>query len=142
DAHDLVLLLPKQPYRIRLHLLLRGRSYRASWNQQMARLFAYLDADGDGRLSRAELSHAPSQEQWRQITSGQALIDPDAAPDFAALSAGRGSVRLPDLVGYYAASTAGPLQLGWSWRPGSLYPASKTLWGRLDANSDGKLSRT
>src|SRR5436190_20661074 len=69
DVHDLVILHPKRPYRIRFHLRIAAGSYRLGWNQQIARLFHYLDTNGDGALSKEELRRAPSLEQWREMTS-------------------------------------------------------------------------
>jgi Ca2+-binding EF-hand superfamily protein len=141
DAHELVLLHGKRPYRVRFHLRMGGHSFQAGWNRQMARLFAYLDADGDGRLSPAEASHAPSLAQWRQLSAGEALLDPDAAPDFARLAGGKKSATLADLQTYYAASTAGPLHASYSWPLSAADPLSDALWRRLDRNKDGRLSK-
>ncbi len=88
DAHDLVVLHRSRPYRVRFHLRLAGRSYQADWNQQVAHVFRFLDANGDGVLSKAEASRAPSREQWQQLTAGAAQLDPDACPAFAELAAG------------------------------------------------------
>src|SRR4051794_37211633 len=89
DAHDLVVLHPKRPVRLRLHLRSGGRPFLAGWSQQVARLFRHLDADGDGRLSAAELGRAPGREQWLHITSGERVIDPEAAPSLAEVAGGK-----------------------------------------------------
>src|SRR5262245_12390122 len=83
DRHDLILLHPKRPYRLRLHLRDDGGSFLVGWNRQIARLFRHLDRDGDGRLSAAELALAPAREQWLSLTSGEGGIDPEPAPTMA-----------------------------------------------------------
>ncbi|MFO0842723.1 MAG: hypothetical protein U0797_10060 [Gemmataceae bacterium] len=90
DAHDLVLLRPERPYRVRFHLSVEGRPFRAGWDRQVGRLFAYLDRDGDGRLSPAEAARAPDADQWRQLSGGKVVITPEKAPEFVTLSGGRG----------------------------------------------------
>jgi Ca2+-binding EF-hand superfamily protein len=142
DAHDLVVLHPARPYRLRLHLRVGTKPYHADWADQMATLFAHLDTDGNGVLSRAEASRAPSRDQWLQMTRGERHLEPDAAPDFAALAGDRGKVDLEQLSAYYRDSSAGPLQMSWGARPAEGNDAlSDALWRQLDTNRDGKLAR-
>src|SRR5262245_19886901 len=103
DAHELVLLDEARPVRLRFRIRLAGLSHSEGWERQVARLFAFLDADGDGKLSKAEAGRAPSREQWRQMAAGRP-ITPDAAPDFRALSGGRATLGLEQLKAYYIAS--------------------------------------
>ena len=72
DSHDLVLLHPARPWRVRLHLQMGNRSFQADWHAQIALLFRYLDTNGDGVLSMAEAKRAPSREQWLHV--GQSLF--------------------------------------------------------------------
>src|SRR3954452_19282089 len=88
DAHDLVLLHPSGPYRVRLHVQPDGRSVLDRWRARVAVLFAHLDTNGDDKLDRAEARAAPSRVQWAQMLLGERQIEPDAAPDFADLLAG------------------------------------------------------
>jgi Ca2+-binding EF-hand superfamily protein len=141
DSHDLVVLHPSRPYRIRLHLRLGDRPFHAEWNQQVAHLFRYLDADGNGVLSKAEAALAPSREQWQQLTSGTARLDPDAAPEFTELARGKAAATRADLQAYYGSSQAGPIQMRWGARPTAPDPVSDSLFKHLDTDGDGKLSR-
>jgi Ca2+-binding EF-hand superfamily protein len=141
DAHDLVLLHPSRPYRIRFHLRHEGRSFLRGWYGQLGKLFTYLDRNGNGRLSAAEAAHAPSLVQWHQMSAGKETIMPDEAPPFAELSGGKGHATLFDLRRYYAGSDAGPVQVLWSWFPPPPAPTDDALWKRLDLDGDGKLTR-
>src|SRR5205085_1145383 len=102
-----------------------GQSFAAGWNCTVEHLFRFLDADGDGVLSKLEASHAPSVAQWQQMLQG-AEIDPDAAPSFEALGA-RG-VTLEGFRAFYRQSPAGALQVDWGVRGVVVDPASAALF--------------
>jgi Ca2+-binding EF-hand superfamily protein len=140
DAHDLVLLHPARPYRVRLHLRVAGRPFAERWDAQVAGLLAFLDANGDGVLGKAEAAAAPSREQWQQLSAGVNPIDPDAAPAFAELARGKPAATLADLRAYYAASSAGPLQVRWAAASDATRRLSADLFERLDVDRDGVLS--
>src|SRR5262245_60456925 len=100
DAHDLALLHPSRPYRIRLHLQPEGRSFLVRWRAQVKALFAHLDADGDGKIDRTEARAMPSRTQWAQMLRGARDLEPDAAPDFAEVAAGAKEVGWDQFVAY------------------------------------------
>lgn len=142
DSQDLVLFLDARPYLIRLHLQISGRSFRGNWDESIAHLFRYLDADGDGALSKKEAGLAPSKSQWVQLMTG-ITIEPDAAPEFAALagSAKATSVKLSFFSRYYRHAGGGALQIEWGWRQPGQDALSDALLRHLDKNKDGRLSR-
>lgn len=142
DAQDLVLFLVTRPCLIRLHLQIKGRSFRVDWEETIGHLFRYLDVDGDGVLRKKEADLAPSKTQWVQLMSG-AVVEPDAAPPFAELAdnATAAKIHFSDFSRYYRNSGAGALQIEWGWRPANQNRLSNALFQRLDTNKDDSLSR-
>jgi Ca2+-binding EF-hand superfamily protein len=142
DAQDLVLFLDARPYLIRLHLQIDGRSFRGNWDESIGHLFRYLDVDGDSSLSKKEAELAPSKTQWVQLMTGTTL-EPDAAPEFGELSGGAGNTKVTEasFARYYRHSGAGALQVEWGYRSLKQDRLSDALWGRLDKDKDGTLSR-
>ncbi len=141
DEQDLIVLHPARPWRVRLHLQVGGRSYRTGWEEAAGHLFRYLDADGDGVLAPAEVARAPSAAQWRQLLSGEALLEPDAPPELKDLQVG-GKATPAGLNAFYRRAQVGPLEV--EWGPPTAPPDTYTraLLELLDTDKDGKLSRT
>lgn len=141
DAHDLIVLHKARPYRLRLHLRFKGQSFQVGWHKQVDRLFTFLDANGDGVLSKKEASHAPSLTQWRQMTQGRGEIDPDAPPRFADLASRDGNVTRQSVVDFYRKATGGPLQIDWGKRHNpAADPLSESLFDLLGAKRSGRLT--
>jgi Ca2+-binding EF-hand superfamily protein len=143
DGQDLVFFHGSRPYRFRLHLQVKGRPFLADWGAVIGHLFRYLDADGDGVLSQAELARAPSPRQWLQLLEGATELEPDAAPDLAAVAGApaAGPVTPARLESYYRRSAAGPLRVEWGWRQGGDDALTVALFQHLDRDRDGKLAR-
>jgi Ca2+-binding EF-hand superfamily protein len=140
DEQDLLVLHAARPWRIRLHLHVEGRTFRAGWDAAAGHLFRYLDVNGDGMLSAAEAARAPSAVQWRQLLSGEALLEPDASPEFKDLQEG-GKATPAALAAFYRRVQVGPLQVEWGPRTPPPDPYSPVLFQLLDTDKDGKLSR-
>jgi len=129
DGQDVVLRVGERSVRIRLHLRAQGRSFRVRWQQQMNRLFRYLDVNGDGQLDARELCLAPGLEQWQQITAGDPVVDSEPPPPLAQLADSSGLVSREALERYYGRSTAGPLRVRWKqWQPRAARSASDQLF--------------
>src|SRR6185437_11795012 len=116
-------------------------SFQTSWENTVGHLFHYLDVDGDGTLSKKEATLAPSNTQWVQLMTGT-TVEPDAAPDFAALAGGPNETKVTraHFVRYYQNSGAGALQVEWGWRPPAQDLLTDALFRNLDKNKDGVLS--
>jgi Ca2+-binding EF-hand superfamily protein len=142
DAQDLVLFLDSRPYLIRLHLQVEGRSFQDSWEGTVDQLFRYLDVNSDGVLSQKEAGLAPSVTQWVQLINGNP-IEPDAAPDFAALAGGSRETKVTRdrFLSFYLHSGAGALQIEWGRRMQSEDRLTAVLFKQLDSNKDSALSR-
>jgi Ca2+-binding EF-hand superfamily protein len=141
DGHDLVVLHPKRPYRLRFHLRLGHQSFQVPWGRQVGTLFHHLDLDGDGVLSAKELALAPGREQWRQLSVGLGRVDPEAAPTLRAVAGSKKAATADDLRAYYGPSGGGPLRVTGAWRFRAGDPIAARLFTYLDKNKDGKLSK-
>lgn len=63
DVQDVVFLAEARPVLIRMHIRVNGRPIQAGWDEFMKELFAYLDVNGDGFLSKEEAERAPTVPQ-------------------------------------------------------------------------------
>ena len=59
DVQDVLFLGPARPALLRLHVRIEGKPFREAWRAYFDKLFAELDRDKDGRLSKQEAASAP-----------------------------------------------------------------------------------
>jgi Ca2+-binding EF-hand superfamily protein len=141
---DLICLGAPKPIVVRLTLRDEAAKAVGRWQKFLTDWFDFLDRDGDGKLSEAELKRAPSPtqlaEQW------QAGLYPRlgaAGAEFSAADANAdGFVSRDELDRYYRLGGAGPLPAH-RCRPQDNEPLNLTdaLFARLDRDGGGKLSR-
>jgi Ca2+-binding EF-hand superfamily protein len=141
DAHDLILLHPARPFRLRFHLQVEGRSFQEGWKDTASHLFRFLDSRGAGELTRTDVAHAPSIRQWQQLRRGARAIEPDAGPKYADLAEASGRVTRQSLAAWYSAAGGGPLQVECGFRSAPNNVLSDVLFRALDLNKDGRLTR-
>ncbi len=161
DAYDFVFLGESRPVLIRMHVRLDGKPVQAAWNDFMRHVFAYLDTNGDGVLSKDEAARAPALDD---ILSGGlnrgfgafGFGGNSKRPTSADLDAdGDGKVTPAELAAYYRKSGYIPFQiqagpppanpfllsvLGNTRAEPSVSAVSEAVFRLLDKNQDGKLS--
>lgn len=165
DGHEFVLLTEARPVLVSVHAQLDGKPVRVAWDDFVRYIFAYLDVDGDGMLSQAEVERAPTLEQILTGGLGRAFGFPamgkgKAAPPatLADLDTDKdGRVSLAELGAYYRNSGFLPVQVqpdGGTGNPlaglalyGGQRPeptveaVAEAMFALLDVNKDGKLTR-
>jgi len=165
DVQDFVFLAEARPVLVRLHVTTNGKSFQANWDDFMKYLFNYLDVNGDGVLSKEEAERAPSIDQLRGGALGGAFgggrggRGGTPAPTMEALDADKdGKVTLAELSAYYRKNGFAPFQfqlnapqgnllamgaafLGGGAAEPSAAAVNEALFGLLDTNKDGKLTR-
>jgi Ca2+-binding EF-hand superfamily protein len=77
-VRDVFLLLDRSPVHIRLKITIGGKSPQAVRREYLARLFKSLDADGNGKLTRAEFEKSPLNTS-RRGSGGRPLTAKEAA---------------------------------------------------------------
>ena len=127
--------------KIRIDVELDGRPLAAVWDETFRKLFADLDRDGDGFLSREEARRAPSALRVRQLSWGLFFAAP-AAPPWEELDQrpADGKVSFEELVDYYHRHGVGGVQVAVG-RPPATDALTGALLRRLDRDGDGRVSK-
>jgi Ca2+-binding EF-hand superfamily protein len=143
EAQNLFFFHDARPIFIRLHIRIDRQPFRTSWNSYLDKLFDFLDANGDGVLSKNELAHAPSPQQLLQQMQGIVAVEPDPAPPFREVDTTPtdGRVTRRELKNYYHRAGVGALQLQIGQRQPGEDVLSDVLFRLLDRDHDGKLSQ-
>jgi Ca2+-binding EF-hand superfamily protein len=161
NEQDIVFLAESRPILVRIHARIDGKPVESAWADFMKYLFAYLDVNGDGVLSKEEAERAPSVEQ---INTGglTGLGGPfggggGSRPTMAELDADKdGKVTLAELGAYYRKKGLAPFQF--QLRPAanpfgvqaaffggrvepSVESVAEAIFKLLDTNLDGRLTK-
>ena len=158
DAHDVVFFGDSRPVLVRLHLQIDGQPLQASYDAFIDHLFKYLDANGDGVLSKDEAERLPPPQVLFNAGGFFFNVQPVA---MAALDENRdGKVSREELANYLRKNGVAPFQVrylgpnnanfngqvifangGIGGRPPSADELNEALFNLLDTNKDGKLSK-
>jgi Ca2+-binding EF-hand superfamily protein len=161
DTQDFVYLGDKGPVLLRFHVQIDGKPLMDVWENWIGGLFAYLDSDGDGVLSKEEAARVPPVQQLFNNAPGLVAARPVLAGQRpgspAALDKNRdGKVTREELADWYRRNGAAPFQfssgnaggpqqlvvrIAGQPQPLSADALNEKLFNLLDANKDGKLSR-
>jgi Ca2+-binding EF-hand superfamily protein len=163
DAVDLVFFGDLRPVLMRVHVRIDGKSHAEMWDDFQAKLFKYLDRDGNGTLSKEEAERAPTPQQLIRLLRGSNLYD----YEFFVARGGRGNnvtatmadldinkdgkVTLDELKAYYkikpvlagrsVVAGAQPVSVSMGPNKGDSEALTDALFKSLDVNKDGKLSK-
>src|SRR5207248_9605313 len=92
-----------------------GKPYAVRWAEQVQKVFAYLDRDGDGVLTKDEVRLAPAAQQMAQLFHGvpySTVAFNDADAIFKEMDADADLKVTPaEFLAYYRRSAGGPAQL-------------------------------
>jgi Ca2+-binding EF-hand superfamily protein len=158
DVQEFVFLAEARPLLVRLHVRVDGKPLPAVWDEFMKHLFAYLDVNGDGVLSKQEAERAPQLvDQGRGGGLGGYLNA--SSPNMKDLDSDKdGKVSLTELSAYYrkkgfqqfqfqldmspsSGDAALALYLGGSRPDPEVAAVSKAIFDLLDTDKDGKLTQ-
>jgi Ca2+-binding EF-hand superfamily protein len=143
DAQDVLLLAEAGPVLLRWHVRIDGRPVAAAWERYLDRLFADLDRDGDGTLSKAEAARAPAPDFLHSFLHGTLNLEAAAqAVPFDRLDAdGDGRVSRAEFAAYYRRVPLGRLRVVALPDRGKQAALTDALFRLLDRDGDGKLSK-
>ena len=139
---EILLLGDAGPVRIRLNATIDGQPHAAAWERYLDKLFADLDVDGDGALSKAELARAPTADFLQSFLQGSLNLEAAAEQaDVAKLDADRdGRISRAELRYYYIQCGFDRLRYVLAPSAGDAGGMTAALFGLLDADRDGLLS--
>jgi Ca2+-binding EF-hand superfamily protein len=156
DVADLVLLMDQRPILVRLHITMDGTPYVTYWENQLRRLFEFLDRDSDGFLDRDEAKLAPSVNRMQRLLAGDLsfgilnggngmvpVVGVYQAATFTDLDTNNDNkVSLDEFIHYYRHTEAGPIEMFAQNTQGQgTNILTDALFAALDTNKDGKLSK-
>jgi Ca2+-binding EF-hand superfamily protein len=144
DVQDLLFFSEARPVFIRLHLRVNGRPFRAPWDEYTQKVYAFLDVNGDGTLSKEEAERAPSGDFLRNHLEGAIGYYRDGGSNakMAELDADKdGKVTKAELTAYYRRFGFDALRLDQGGDRGGSDRLTDALFRHLAKDAADKLTR-
>jgi Ca2+-binding EF-hand superfamily protein len=143
EYQDVLLLADDGPVLLRLHVQIDGKPYGTAWERYLDKLFADLDRDGDGFLSKAEAVRAPSVEFLQSFLQGNLNLEAAAETvPFKDMDVdGDGRVSPGEFASYYRRCAFDRLRVLLVPGQGNAAALTDALFHLLDLDGDGKLSK-
>jgi Ca2+-binding EF-hand superfamily protein len=138
DVADVVLFGTGRAGFVRVHVTVAGKSYRACWADTVARLHAYLDADGDGVLTTDEAGRGPWTNLLQNPLVGNVAAVAAVRPTAIDVNPSDGKVSQEELAGYLQ-STLNYEPLGAQNGPPP-DPRVEAFFGQVDRDGDKALA--
>ncbi len=150
EVQDVIFFTDKRPVLLRIRLFVDGQPAGERWDTFMKKLFAYLDADGNGFLDEKEAKHIIPAQTLIQLFSGSLFQNnpnggpppaPGTLPDFKEIAKDN-KITLSELADYYHRNNAGPYTVvTGSGLATTADQLTNAIFATLDANKDGLLSK-
>jgi Ca2+-binding EF-hand superfamily protein len=143
DYKDFVFLASDRPVLIRLHLLIDGKPYYEPFNDYFKALFAQLDRNKDGVLTKEEVEIVPHAQILQQLLQGAigvgrqgpkvTLNDLDANKD--------GKVSVEEFTDYYRRNGFNPLRFFTGSGVANTERINDAILKHLGVEKDAKLTK-
>src|SRR5262249_13069542 len=142
DVQDVVFFTDARPILVRLHLEINGKPFADVWDEFLNKLFAHLDLDGDGVLTKKEMERVPSAQDFLMFLNGQYynVQGQFARPDEIDNNPKDGKITREELAAYYARAGITSFRATLGGGRNASGQLTDILFRRLDLNGDGKLS--
>jgi Ca2+-binding EF-hand superfamily protein len=144
DVQDLLFFGGTRPVFLRLHIRVADKPFRVFWDEYFQGLFAYLDRDQDGTLSREEVKRAPrAQNLLREMQGGHFNALPGGTAPLGELdtSPRDEQVTREELADYYRRFGLQALRVAYQNQGVQRNQMAEVLFLGLDRDRDGKLSQ-
>lgn len=152
EVQDVIFFTEKRPVLMRMRLFIDGKPAAERWEEFQKKLFAYLDTDGDGFLTKKEAEHILDPRMVIQAFTGNPVGIATSNPppleellkEYEDVQANKDARRLSPaaLASYYRRTGAGPFAaITGASQDTTGDQLTNALFDALDTNKDGKLTK-
>jgi Ca2+-binding EF-hand superfamily protein len=141
DVQDLVYFSEQGIHKIRLHILVNGKSATQAWNTFVDKVFAYFDRNGDGHLSPEEVGKMMQPSIFLMGINGL-FNGGGGAPKFADMDTNKdGKIDREEFRNFVRRSGFNVIQVNIQPPSGAAEQLSKAFYKHVNARHDGRLTR-